>query len=145
MQQWSVGLLKDTFLGSGGSCSMDGGWVNRVPLEPGIDGSRDKADNLQWMHKRIRNINKIDAKFPLHIISMGYCKKDITPLLTHWSYVFLALTHWFVVLQFWQIMLKTIIQLSSSGPRQMHHWIVTVGFHTSFLPVKPRAIFQTDQ
>ena len=24
---------------------------------------------------------------------MGYCKKDVTPLLTHWSYVFLALTH----------------------------------------------------
>ena len=24
-------------------------------------------------------------------ISMGLCKKDITPLLTHWSYVFLAL------------------------------------------------------
>ena len=24
---------------------------------------------------------------------MGHCKKDITPLLTHWSYVFLALTH----------------------------------------------------
>ena len=24
---------------------------------------------------------------------MGLCKKDITPLLTHWSYVFLALTH----------------------------------------------------
>ena len=24
---------------------------------------------------------------------MGKCKKDITPLLTHWSYVFLALTH----------------------------------------------------
>ena len=26
-------------------------------------------------------------------ILMGYCKKDVTPLLTHWSYVFLALTH----------------------------------------------------
>ena len=26
-------------------------------------------------------------------ISMGLCKKDITPLLMHWSYVFLALTH----------------------------------------------------
>ena len=26
-------------------------------------------------------------------ISMGYCKKDITPLLTHWSYVFFAQTH----------------------------------------------------
>ena len=25
---------------------------------------------------------------------MGQCKKDITPLLTHWSYVFLAPTHW---------------------------------------------------
>ena len=25
-------------------------------------------------------------------ISMGYCKKDVTPLLTHWSYIFLALT-----------------------------------------------------
>ena len=24
---------------------------------------------------------------------MGECKKDITPLLTHWSYIFLALTH----------------------------------------------------
>ena len=23
----------------------------------------------------------------------GLCKKDVTPLLTHWSYVFLALTH----------------------------------------------------
>ena len=25
--------------------------------------------------------------------SMGLCKKDVTPLLTHWSYVFRALTH----------------------------------------------------
>ena len=25
--------------------------------------------------------------------SMGYCKKDVTPLLMEWSYVFLALTH----------------------------------------------------
>ena len=25
--------------------------------------------------------------------SMGYCKKDVTPSLMHWSYVFLALTH----------------------------------------------------
>ena len=27
------------------------------------------------------------------LMSMGWCKKDVTPLLTHWSYVFLALTH----------------------------------------------------
>ena len=25
---------------------------------------------------------------------MGWCKKNLTPLLMHWSYVFLALTHW---------------------------------------------------
>ena len=24
---------------------------------------------------------------------MGYCKKDVSPLQMHWSYVFLALTH----------------------------------------------------
>ena len=27
------------------------------------------------------------------LISMGECKRDVTPLLMHWSYVFLALTH----------------------------------------------------
>ena len=26
-------------------------------------------------------------------ISTGWCKKDVTPLLMHWSYIFLALTH----------------------------------------------------
>ena len=31
----------------------------------------------------------------LDCIAMGQCKKDVTPLLTHWSYIFLALTHWF--------------------------------------------------
>ena len=29
-------------------------------------------------------------------ISMGLCKKDVTPLLTHWSYAFLAQTHHYV-------------------------------------------------
>ena len=28
-----------------------------------------------------------------HCISMGQCKKDVTPLLTHWRYIFLALTY----------------------------------------------------
>ena len=26
-------------------------------------------------------------------ILMGWCKKEVTPLLKHWSYIFLALTH----------------------------------------------------
>ena len=34
-------------------------------------------------------------------ISMGYCKKDVTPLLMHWSYIFLVLSHQYVdVLEF---------------------------------------------
>ena len=28
---------------------------------------------------------------------MGLCKKDVTPLLKHWSYVSLALTHLYIV------------------------------------------------
>ena len=31
--------------------------------------------------------------YPQIYKSMGYHKKDVTPLLTHWSYVFFALTH----------------------------------------------------
>ena len=45
-------------------------------------------------------------------ISMGQCKKDVTPLLTHWSYIFLALTHRYVV----QI-------------QPMRSWCVTHHFH----------------
>ena len=31
-------------------------------------------------------------------ISMGLCVKDVTTLLAHWGYVFLPLTHWYVLL-----------------------------------------------
>ena len=42
--------------------------------------------------------NHIDYTLQVHLItpcdiSMGWCKKDITLLLMHWSYVFPALTH----------------------------------------------------
>ena len=30
-------------------------------------------------------------------ISMGKVKKDVTPLLTHWNYVFLATTYWYMI------------------------------------------------
>ena len=44
--------------------------------------------SLHWLrpfsHEMIQQIHK----------TVGYCKKDLTPLLTHWSYIFLALTHW---------------------------------------------------
>ena len=34
-----------------------------------------------------------------HSISMGYCKKDVNSLLTHWSCIFLALTHRFYIVR----------------------------------------------
>ena len=47
----------------------------------------------------------------MKIISMGYCKKDVTPLLTHWSYVFLALTHHVMLL--WGDLMGNILLLVS--------------------------------
>ena len=32
---------------------------------------------------------KREVNWTHYFISMGWCKKDVTPLLTHWSYVFL--------------------------------------------------------
>ena len=41
----------------------------------------------------------LHARYHHLLISMGQYKKDVTPLLTHWSYVFLAVTHWYILLQ----------------------------------------------
>ena len=38
-------------------------------------------------------LNMVSIPPLLLYISMGYCKKDVTPLLMHLSYAFLALTH----------------------------------------------------
>ena len=39
------------------------------------------------------SINNFAITCIVYPISMGWCKKDVTPLLTHWSYIFLAPTH----------------------------------------------------
>ena len=44
------------------------------------------------MHTYLMNCN-IHFHLPNYVLSMGSCKKDVTPLLTHWSYVILGLTH----------------------------------------------------
>ena len=63
------------------------------------------------------------------IISMGKCKEDVTPLLTHWSYVFLALTHRYSVawsicnVYFWRWSPKRFVMFSSSGGcRHVYYW-----------------------
>ena len=51
-------------------------------------------------------------------VSMGKCKKDVTPLLTHWSYVFLALTH-----RCFRVTPGTYLQIVGVGLwRIMYHW-----------------------
>ena len=50
----------------------------------------------QYDFNIIPNISITMGAFLLDI-SMGYCKNDVTPLLMHWSYVFLALTQLYIL------------------------------------------------
>ena len=66
--------------------------------------------------------------------SMDQCKKDVTPLLMHWSYVFLALTH---RMSFALFLHSTMV--SRAGPSQVctkysvpqTTWFFWVAFHGS--------------
>ena len=49
--------------------------------------------NVAWV---LWNVTFRDFVLILHI-SMGLCKKEVTLLLTHWCYVFLALTHRYII------------------------------------------------
>ena len=44
---------------------------------------------MKWRDNEFAPVIQYNAK----IIPMAQCKKDVTPLLTHWSYVFLAPSH----------------------------------------------------
>ena len=48
---------------------------------------------LLWVQSLIDVLPLLLPHSTWYVISMGYCKKDVTPLLKHWSYVFLALAH----------------------------------------------------
>ena len=51
---------------------------------------------------RLKSQSFLIDQCKLIYISMGLCKKDITPLLTQWSCVFLALTHrYYIYMNFW--------------------------------------------
>ena len=57
----------------------------------------------------------------IRTISIGYCKKDVTPLLTHWSYIFLALTHWYddiATFWLWQILLSQCTRAGANRKSQ---------------------------
>ena len=76
----------------------------------GFTKSYDKKSNpilkwgpgLLWGHHGKREVIVLTALSWLETpevitwtTSMGWCKKDVTPLLTHWSYVFLAINLWY--------------------------------------------------
>ena len=71
---------------------------------------------------------------------MQWCKKDVTPLLTHWSYVFLALTH--------RCMLSTtrLVTLTHWG-RVTHICVrnlISIGSHNGLSPDRRHAIIWTN-
>ena len=63
-------------------------WVNRIAVIELMDIWSTQSFSHAIVVQLSRNVQKSIA-----VISMGYCKKDVTPLLRHWSYVFLVLTH----------------------------------------------------
>ena len=73
-------------------------WCN--PMTAPVPGKKPKRIwEIATINKPQHQCNnhEICASFLFEIaiinISVGWCKKDVTPLLMHWSYIFLALTH----------------------------------------------------
>ena len=64
-----------------------------------------KCLNQWWFMVNLTAKNKLLLNFNQNIKLFGQSydhidwliEKEVTPLLTHWSYVFLALTHWYIV------------------------------------------------
>ena len=50
-------------------------------------------DVMRSCHKKVVRLVKRGPGILWYYISMSYCKKNVTPLLRHWSYIFLALSH----------------------------------------------------
>ena len=89
-----------------------------------------------WWHHHIhglvqerRNSSALAMELCLFCInpSMGLCQKDVTPLLTHWSYVFLALTHRHGnTLNYWSFVRG--IQLSFPSQKDQSIWSFYISF-----------------
>ena len=83
-----------------------------------------KSFYLKWFTPaRMTSYGIVD---PVKIVSMGLCKKDITPLLTRWSYVFLALIHHHHHLITWGVILFSIrcCFITSSYKKSALGWIM---------------------
>ena len=72
--------------------------------------------------------------------SMAQSKKDVTPLLMHWSYIFLALTHRYYSIAITEVEQKKDFKLKSDGDlrsvyfgRKITH--TTMGLHCTVKPL----------
>ena len=61
----------------------------------GIDHITSLSGEYFW--RKLAVVQRNAMLFIRTNISMGWCKKDVTPSLVHWSYVFLALAHRFTL------------------------------------------------
>ena len=70
-----------------------------------VDLTQIFQDYFNWNFRPMPILNDISASIIRFwyelIISIGWCKKYVTPLLTHWSYLFLALTHQYKPCKTW--------------------------------------------
>ena len=82
---------------------------------------KTKNNHKMWFQrKQLCNMKFVNS---YKAISMGQCKTDVTPMLTHWSYIFLALTHLYVSTSvvFCQAMCVTVISVSADDCHQINH------------------------
>ena len=75
-------------------------WMTSYQTAVEIPGNRASLRLLiaisRWWNGRGKRSGFFTCSSAYGDISMGECKKDVTSLLTYWSYVFLALTHRYV-------------------------------------------------
>ena len=71
---------------------------------------------------------------------MGQCEKDVTSLLRHWSYVFLALTHWYIICY---DLCSTCINSSPPSAAYMHQGIGSALVQIMACPIRRQAIIKT--
>ena len=82
---------------------------------------KTKNNHEMWFQrKQLCNMKFVNS---YKAISMGQCKKDVTPMLRHWSYMFLALTHPYVSTSvvYCQAMCVTVIYVSADDCHQINH------------------------
>ena len=88
--------ILDIFVGSNCGFWASGVIVisDRHPSIPFLPGDNEMLSNSPYLVDPYWciAISSINTKHAVEAKSMGWCKKDVTPFLTHWSYVFLALT-----------------------------------------------------